>query len=143
MQAQLQVISSYSLLHSPAKLTEIVDQAKELGYKAIALTDINNLYGSIDFYKYARKAGIKPIIGLTIETQGLIDEQNSYPLILLARNNSGYQNLIKISSAVMSSKNSLDLITLRAYLKDLFVITPASGAEVITVDNKKITFKNY
>ena len=137
MQAQLQVISSYSLLHSPAKLTELVDQAKKLGYKSIALTDINNLYGSIDFYKYANKMGIKPIIGLTIETQGLIDDQNSYPLILLAKDNNGYQNLIKISSAVMSSKNSLDLTTLKSYLGNLFVITPASGAEVIAVDDKR------
>jgi len=135
LQAQLQVISSFSLLHSPAKLAEIVTQAKERGYAAIALTDINNLYGSIDFYKYAKKIGIKPIIGLTIEIAGLIDNENSYPLILLAKNELGYQNLIKISSKIMSSKDIIQIDNLNEYLQGIFVITPASGAEVIVTED--------
>ncbi|MBL3530172.1 DNA polymerase III subunit alpha [Companilactobacillus zhachilii] len=134
MQAQLQVMSSFSLLHSPAKLTELVDQAKARGYEAIALTDINNLYGSIDFYKYAKKIGIKPIIGLTIEAAGIIDVENKYPLLLLAKNNSGYQHLIKISSKVMSEKEPVALSEMQSWLSDLFIITPASDAEILSVE---------
>ncbi len=134
LQAQLQVMSSFSLLHSPAKLTELVDQAKARGYEAIALTDINNLYGSIDFYKYAKKIGIKPIIGLTIEVAGIIDVENKYPLLLLAKNNSGYQHLIKISSKVMSEKEPVALSDMQAWLSDLFIITPASDAEILSVE---------
>lgn len=133
MQAQLQVMSSYSLLHSPAKLTELIDQSKALGYSAMALTDINNLYGSIDFYKYAKKIGIKPIIGVTIEISGLIDTENIYSLILLAKNNSGYRNLIKISSIIMSTKDAVQITDLKKYLNDLFIITPASKAEILKV----------
>lgn len=134
LQAQLQVMSSFSLLHSPAKLTELVDQAKARGYKAIALTDINNLYGSIDFYKYAKKIGIKPIIGLTIEAAGIIDVENKYPLLLLAKNNDGYQHLIKISSKVMSEKEPVALADMKSWLSDLFIITPASDAEILSVE---------
>lgn len=134
LQAQLQVMSSFSLLHSPAKLTELVDQAKARGYEAIALTDINNLYGSIDFYKYAKKIGIKPIIGLTIEVAGIIDVENKYPLLLLAKNNSGYQHLIKISSKVMSEKEPVALSEMQSWLSDLFIITPASDAEILSVE---------
>ncbi|TGD25444.1 DNA polymerase III subunit alpha [Companilactobacillus suantsaicola] len=136
MQAQLQVMSSYSLLHSPAKLTELLDEAKKRGYTALALTDLNNLYGSIDFYKYAQKIGIKPIIGITIETLGLIDTENSYPLILLAKNQRGYQNLIKISSIVMSNE-TVTLEKLKSYLSNLFVITPASETELLTIVEKQ------
>lgn len=134
LQAQLQVMSSYSLLHSPAKLTELVDQSKARGYSAIALTDINNLYGSIDFYKYAQKVGIKPIIGLTIEISGIIDTENIYPLIVLAKNNQGYQNLIKLSSKIMSTKEAVAIEDLEAYLSNLYVITPASEAEILKTD---------
>lgn len=134
MQAQLQVMSSYSLLHSPAKLTELVEQSKDRGYSAIALTDINNLYGSIDFYKYAKKNGIKPIIGLTIEISGVIDTENKYDLILLAKNDLGYKNLIKISSIVMSDKEATSISELKDYLSGLFVITPASDAEILNTD---------
>ena len=136
MQAQLQMMSSFSLLHSPAKLTELIDQSKARGYQAIALTDLNNLYGSIDFYKYAKKIGIKPIIGLTIEIAGIIETDNTYPLILLAQNNLGYKNLIKISSKIMSTKEPVQLNDLRELLSGIFVITPASDAELLKTDVK-------
>ncbi|MFC6323337.1 DNA polymerase III subunit alpha [Companilactobacillus baiquanensis] len=133
MQAQLQVMSSYSLLHSPLKLTELVDTAKKRGYQAVALTDLNNLYGSIDFYKYAKKQGIKPIIGLVIETQGIIDVNNDYQLILLAKNDQGYRNLIKISSIIMSSKEKIQITTIKDLLSNLFVITPSINAEFLSI----------
>lgn len=135
MQAQLQVMSSYSLLHSPLKLTELVDKAKERGYQAIALTDINNLYGSIDFYKYARKQGIKPIIGLVIEVNGIIDVNTDYNLILLAKNNQGYKNLIKISSLIMSSKEKIQIDDISEFMSGIFVITPSIDPEILNIGN--------
>lgn len=133
MQTQLQIMSSYSLLQSPIRLTELVDVAQEMGYKSLALTDVNNLYGSIDFYKYCNEKGIKPIIGLTIETQGLVD-QNVYPLILLAKTTAGYHHLLKISSMIMS-QDSTQLTDLFDWLSGLFIITPATGAEVLKIDD--------
>ncbi|WP_125566245.1 DNA polymerase III subunit alpha [Companilactobacillus insicii] len=135
MQTQLQVMSSYSLLHSPVKLPELIEVAKERGYNSIALTDINNLYGSIDFYKYSKKIGIKPIIGLTIEIAGIQDSDKSYPLILLAKNNQGYRNLIKISSAIMSSKDLINIDDIQEFMNNIFMITPAAGCEIINSTN--------
>ncbi|WP_334328762.1 DNA polymerase III subunit alpha [Companilactobacillus sp. HBUAS59699] len=135
MQTQLQVMSSYSLLHSPVKLPELIDKAKERGYSSIALTDINNLYGSIDFYKYAKKVGIKPIIGLTAEIAGIQNTAESYPLILLAKNDHGYKNLIKISSAIMSSKNAILIDDIRQFMSGIFVITPANDCEILISDD--------
>lgn len=131
MQTQLQVMSSYSLLHSPVKLPELIEKAKDRGYTSIALTDINNLYGSIDFYKYAKKIGIKPIIGLTVEIAGLQNTDESYPLILLAKNNQGYQNLIKISSTIMSSKDLISIDDIKQFMNNIFVITPATDCELL------------
>ena len=62
----LQVKSSFSLLRSPIRINQLVTTAKERGYSAIALTDKNVLYGAIDFYNAAKKAGIKPVIGLQL-----------------------------------------------------------------------------
>ncbi|MQS51731.1 DNA polymerase III subunit alpha [Companilactobacillus mishanensis] len=134
MQTQLQVMSSYSLLQSPIKLPELVKTAKDRGYKSLALTDINNLYGSIDFYRLCRKNEIKPIIGLTVQMAGIISGEDTYPLILLAKNDVGYHNLIKISSAVVSSKDPIQLDAIKDMLHGLFLITPSVGAEILTTD---------
>ena len=67
---QLQVISSYSLLQSTTSIEELVVKAKERGYRAIALTDHNVLYGMVDFYKMCKKHQIKPILGLTLDEIG-------------------------------------------------------------------------
>ncbi|AKP68376.1 DNA polymerase III DnaE [Companilactobacillus ginsenosidimutans] len=124
-------MSSYSLLQSPIKLPELVNSAKERGYTSLALTDNNNLYGSIDFYKYCNDAGIKPIIGLTINTKGLNNTEEVYPLILLAKTVVGYDNLLKISSEIMSNEEAVPLSDLFDRFSDLFVITPAAGSEVL------------
>ncbi|MCH4008331.1 DNA polymerase III subunit alpha [Companilactobacillus sp.] len=134
MQTQLQITSSYSLLQSPIKLPELIDSAKQMGYSSLALTDNNNLYGSIDFYKYCQNAGIKPIIGLTINTLGVTDTQNVYPLILLAKSDVGYHNLIKISSRIMSSEDPVEFSVIADFLHDLFIITPAQNSEVLAIN---------
>ncbi len=95
--------SHYSLLDGLAKIDDIIDRAKELGMKAVALTDHGNLYGAIEFYKKAVKAEIKPILGVEtyvaprsrFEKENKIDDQYSH-LILLCENNTGWKNLIQL-----------------------------------------------
>ncbi|WP_125763988.1 DNA polymerase III subunit alpha [Companilactobacillus hulinensis] len=141
MQTQLQVMSSFSLLHSPIKLPELVDEASKRGYSSIALTDIDNLYGSIDFYKYAKKSGIKPIIGMVASIAGIQDSASSYSLILLAKNDQGYHNLIKISSAIMSSKDPIEFESIKNFMTNIFVITPATESEVFVSENTQDYFE--
>ena len=95
--------SHYSLLDGLAKIPELVAKAKEYGMPALAITDHGNLYGAVEFYKAATKAGIKPIIGiecyiaagsLVSKNPGVDDKR--FHLILLAQNNIGYKNLVKL-----------------------------------------------
>ena len=99
----LHVHSHYSLLDGLAKVEELVKRAKELGFEALALTDHGVLYGAIEFYQKARRAGIKPIIGceLYIAAESMhdkrpgIDDKRSH-LTALALDYEGYQNLIQL-----------------------------------------------
>lgn len=93
----------YSLLDGLSKIGPLVDRAKELGMDALAVTDHGNLYGSVEFYKAAKKAGIKPIIG--VETYVAKGSRHSkdpktdsvrYHLTLLAKNKTGYRNLVEL-----------------------------------------------
>ncbi|MDD5489864.1 MAG: DNA polymerase III subunit alpha, partial [Candidatus Moranbacteria bacterium] len=99
----LHVHSHYSLLDGLAKIDELLDRAKELGMDALALTDHGVLYGAIEFYEKARKKGIKPIIGCEMylapngreNKRPKIDDVRHH-LILLAKNETGYKNLMKL-----------------------------------------------
>ena len=101
----LHVRSMYSLYDAMGDVKQIITKAKEFGMDAVALTDRGAMYGIIDFYKTAKKEGIKPIIGVEVnvaknrltDKRARVDDQ-SYKLILLAENNEGYQNLLKIVS---------------------------------------------
>ena len=102
----LHVHTEYSLLDGSNKIKEYVARVKELGMTSAAITDHGAMYGCIDFYRAARDAGIKPIIGCEVYVapgSRFDKEQNArddryYHLVLLAENNTGYQNLIKIVS---------------------------------------------
>ncbi|MHB0977269.1 MAG: DNA polymerase III subunit alpha [Candidatus Aquicultorales bacterium] len=97
--------SEFSLLDGAARISAMVGKAKELGMPAIALTDHGVMYGAIDFYKAAVKAGIKPIIGCevyvspgsrsdkSVKSSG---DESYYHLVLLAKNNAGYENLMRL-----------------------------------------------
>lgn len=97
--------SEYSLLDGLSKIKPMVEYAKKLGMKAIAITDHGNMYGAIKFYKACKEAGIKPIIGCEIyvakrsmhDKEAGVDKDQNH-LILLAKNGTGYKNLIKIVS---------------------------------------------
>ncbi len=97
--------SHYSLLDGLAKIDDLIDRAKELGMKALALTDHGNLYGAVEFYKKAIKAEIKPILGVEayiaprsrLEKQAKIDDKY-FHLVLLCANQIGWRNLIQLST---------------------------------------------
>ena len=96
----LHVHSEYSLLDGACKLGELVARVKELGQTAVAVTDHGVMYGAVDFYKAAKKEGVKPIIGceVYVAPRGRFDkdpmkDKRPYHLVLLCENNTGYQNL--------------------------------------------------
>ena len=93
----LQVKTSYSLLSSLCKIEDLVKKAKEYGYTSLAITDENNLYGVMPFYETCLKYNIKPIIGVELSLE-------NKKILLYARNNKGYKNIIKLVS-LKSEKN--------------------------------------
>ena len=123
MYSPLQVLSCYSLLQSTIDIKTYVSEAKKLGYQALALTDLNVMYGVLDFYEECKKQNIKPIIGLTIQLE---DGQ----LVLLAKNLQGYHNLLKISSLKMIQEEALSLDQIVAYLNNLYVILPTQNSPI-------------
>ena len=101
----LHVHSSYSVLDGLANPKDLVKYAKELGMTSLALTDHGTMFGTLDFFKAARAEGIKPIIGLEayVAPRSMLDKDVSkdkkpYHLLLLAKNITGYKNLLKIAS---------------------------------------------
>lgn len=101
----LHLHTEYSLLDGAIRIKELVDQANVFRMPAVAITDHGNLFGAVEFYRYATKAGIKPIIGCEVyiapgsrfeKRQGHDTEESSFHLILLAKDNSGYRNLVTL-----------------------------------------------
>lgn len=137
MFSPLQVISCYSLLQSPLKISDLVKKASEMGYQALALTDINVMYGVLDFYKACRKYHIKPLLGLTLQLNDTRQKQPANDVILLAKNNQGYHNLMKLSSLKMTKDpddpngDRLLLTEIAPLLHELFVITPTKNSLVL------------
>lgn len=102
----LHVHTEYSLLDGACRIERLIEHVKSLGQTAVAITDHGGMYGVIDFYKCAKKNGIKPIIGceVYVAPRTRFDkvhkiDTSPYHLVLLCKNNIGYQNLIKLVSA--------------------------------------------
>ncbi|NLP45692.1 MAG: DNA polymerase III subunit alpha [Epulopiscium sp.] len=122
----LHVHTEYSLLDGSSKIKELVARVKELGMDSVAITDHGSMYGVIDFYKECKLQGIHPIIGCEVyvaprtrfDKEGAMDANYAH-LVLLAENNTGYQNLLKIVSAGFIEgfyyKPRIDLDLLRQY----------------------------
>ena len=97
----LHVHSEYSLLDGAARIKDIIRKAKDLGQKAIAITDHGAMYGVIDFYNEAVKQGIKPVLGFEAYavqdmTEKTTKNREYGHLILIARNEKGYKNLMQL-----------------------------------------------
>lgn len=127
----LHVYSAYSLLTSTASVPDLIKNAQEKGFSAIALTDRNVMYGTVEFYKLCKKNNLKPIIGLTVDVESEYTNNESYPLVLLAENDRGYKNLLKISSTVQTkTDNGIPLKWLKHYSDGLIAITPGLEGEI-------------
>ncbi|MBU5459293.1 DNA polymerase III subunit alpha [Anaerostipes sp. MSJ-23] len=140
----LHVHTEYSLLDGSSKIKELIHQTKELGMDSIAITDHGAMYGVIDFYKAARTEGIKPIIGceIYVTTGSRFDkdsrkgEHRYYHLVLLAENNTGYHNLMKIVSRGFTEgfyyKPRVDYEVLERYREGLIALSACLAGEVAT-----------
>src|SRR3989344_2082221 len=102
----LHVHSHYSLLDGLSKIPDLISAVQKKGMEAVALTDHGALYGALEFYKAARRSGVKPIIGLDayVAPGSMLEKKTPadadyFHMILLARNNEGYQNLLKLVTA--------------------------------------------
>jgi DNA polymerase-3 subunit alpha len=139
----LHVHTDYSLLDGACRIDRLMKRAGEMGMTALALTDHGNLYGTIEFYQQAKSHGIKPLIGCEIylaagsrlEKSGRTDEGKSYyHMGLLARNLTGYQNLLKLVSDShlrgFYYKPRSDLETLARYAEGLIGFTGCLAAVV-------------
>ncbi|MFS8177461.1 DNA polymerase III subunit alpha [Limosilactobacillus reuteri] len=123
----LDVKSSYSLLKSPTRISDLVTTAKERGYKALALTDENVLYGAVEFYSAAKKAGIKPILGLRLIVALNETDGTKLDLVFLAKNQRGYQHLMDLSTLQQTRKDKkipLTIAQISPLLGELFIIIP-------------------
>lgn len=124
----LQVLSSFSLLKSTNKIEQLVKTAKDRGYQSLALTDEDVLYGVVDFYNAAKRAGIHPIIGLTLHVQTMAATTAAKPVVLLAKDQTGYHNLMTLSTLHQTmTKDALTFADIKSFLHHLFVILPPDG----------------
>ena len=136
----LHVHTEYSLLDGSAKIKELVQRVKELGMDSIAITDHGAMYGAVEFYKAALEAGIKPILGCEVyvaEGSRFTKEGKGggyYHLVLLAENNEGYHNLIKLVSYGFTEgfyyKPRVDKELLRKYSKGIIASSACLAGEV-------------
>lgn len=140
--AHLHVHTEYSLLDGSNKIKEYVARVKELGMDSAAITDHGVMYGVIDFYREARAAGIRPIIGCEVyvapgsrfdkESGG--GEDRYYHLVLLAENNTGYANLMKIVSKGFTEgyyyKPRVDMEVLEHYHEGIIALSACLAGEV-------------
>ncbi len=130
--------SEYSILECPNRVNTLISKAKDYNMKALAITDNATMYGALEFYQKAKRAGIKPIIGcdLYICEDMSIKQRWSSRLVLLSKSWKGYQNLIKLVSKAhtegMYYKPRLDLSTITAHSEDLIAISPGSRGPIAT-----------
>jgi len=137
----LHVHTHYSLLDGLPKIDQLLDYVKELGMDSVAITDHGVLYGAIEFYKKAKEKGIKPIIGCEVymayerleQKRPNIDDKR-YHLILLAKNEVGYKNLVKIVTKAHLDgfyyKPRVDEHLLRKYSEGLIAMTACLAGRI-------------
>ena len=152
----LHVHTEYSLLDGACRISGMMDRVKELGQEAIAITDHGVMYGCIDFYKAAKAAGVKPIIGCEVyvarrlmsdRVHGI--DNDPYHLVLLCENRKGYENLcLLVSEAFMNGfygKPRVDLELLRRHHEGLIALSAclAGGVQQYLLDENYDQAKEY
>ncbi|MDF2633849.1 MAG: polymerase alpha subunit [Pelosinus sp.] len=137
----LHVHTEYSLLDGASRIGSLVQRAKELDMPAIAITDHGSMYGIVDFYKQAKKQGIKPIIGCEVyvaprsrKERNMVEGEAYYHLVLLAETDEGYRNLIELVSRANTEgfyyKPRVDKELLRMYSKGLICLSACIAGEI-------------
>ena len=152
----LHVHTEYSLLDGACRIGSMMERVKELGQSAIAITDHGVMYGCIDFYKAAKAAGIKPIIGCEVyvaprmmadRVHGIDNE--AYHLVLLCENMTGYQNLCRLVSEAFThgfyGKPRVDLELLEKYHEGLIALSACLAGAIpqYLLENDYAAAKNY
>lgn len=133
--------TAYSLLDGACRIKKLMEKVKQNGQSAIAITDHGVMYGVIEFYKEAKKNGIKPIIGceVYVAPRTLYDKTYEYDskrghLVLLAKNNEGYKNLVRLVSIAHTDgfyiKPRIDKRTLRKYSEGLIALSACVAGEI-------------
>lgn len=146
----LHVHTEYSLLDGAARISDIVARAKELGMESLAITDHGEMFGAVEFYKECKKQGIKAIIGCEVYTAArkmtdkeVDKDKRQGHLILLAKNETGYKNLIKIVSTGYIKgyyyKPRIDKDVLREHSRGLIALSGCLAGEV----QRKLLLKDY
>lgn len=146
----LHVHSEFSLLDGLCKLPQLVDKAKSYDQKALALTDHGAMYGSVHFFNACLAAGIKPIIGVEIyhSATSRLDKQtrigaDQFHLIMLAKNFTGYQNIMRMVSIAhlegFSYKPRIDLDTLKKYHEGVLILSACNSGIIA----KKLLANNH
>ncbi len=137
MFVHLHVHTEYSLLDGSAKVKDIVLRAKQLNMDALAITDHGVMFGAVDFYKAAKECGIKPIIGceVYVSSGSRFDRNKKYfHLVLLAKDNEGYQNLMKLTSFGFTEgfyyKPRIDIELLKKYSSGLIALSACLAGPV-------------
>lgn len=140
--AHLHVHTEYSLLDGSNKIKEYVSRVKELGMNSAAITDHGVMFGVIDFYREARSAGINPILGCEVyvapnsrfDRENIHGEDRYYHLVLLAENNTGYSNLMKIVSKGFVEgyyyRPRVDMEVLETYHEGIIALSACLAGEV-------------
>ena len=137
----LHVHTEYSLLDGAARINDLLDATKSFGMTSLAITDHGTMYGVIDFYKAAQKRGIKPIIGceVYVAPQSRFDREEVggvkyYHLVLLAENNTGYKNLVKLASQAATEgfyyRPRVDKEILREHHEGLIALSACVAGEI-------------
>ncbi|WP_066495884.1 DNA polymerase III subunit alpha [Abyssisolibacter fermentans] len=137
----LHVHTEYSLLDGAARIDKLIDKVKELGMDSIAITDHGNMFGVVNFYKTAKNKGIKPIIGCEVYVskrkytdKDPVKDKRQYHLVLLAKNNEGYINLMKIVSEGYINgfyyKPRIDFSVLEKYKGGIIALSACLAGEV-------------
>ena len=139
--AHLHVHTEYSLLDGCCRIKKLIDRAADLHQSALAITDHGVMYGAVEFYQYALEKGVKPVIGceVYVAPRSRFDKEKSrdgayHHLVLLAENNTGYQNLIKLVSLGFTegfySKPRVDKELLERYHEGLIALSACLAGEI-------------
>ncbi len=137
----LHVHTEYSLLDGACRINRLMERVRELGQTAVAITDHGVMYGAVDFYRAAQKAGVKPIIGceVYVAPRSRFDktyelDSEAYHLVLLCKNQTGYKNLIYLCSMGFTegfySKPRIDFELLREHCEGLVCLSACLAGQV-------------